>query len=608
MEQSIFYIALVIITIYLLVSNYLKIENRNKHLAISELKRNVLLNHATDAIFLYEWKENGMPGKFIEVNRAACDRLGYSKEELLQMTPMDLSAPEKRSEINDKVKTMLDQGKYTFECIQVRKDGKRIPVEVSNNMFDINGIKMGFSIVRDITERKEAENKIYEMAYHDSLTGLPNKHSFQEKLTDSISVAKANHHNLAVLLLEFDRFKVINDSMGHSFGDLLLQAASKRLRSILREGEIAARFGWDEFAILLPTIISNDEVINRVETIINAFTKPLVIHHNIELRIPTSIGVCIFPVGKDAESLLRYAGIAMYSAKRNGRYRYEIYSASSNQENLQKMELESSLHKALERKEFVVHYQPQISIETGKVIGVEALVRWLHPEKGLLSPGTFVPLAEETGLIIPIGEYVLKTACQQMKLWIDQGHSEMHVSVNLSVKQFQQHNLVDKIIDTLEETGLDPRHLELEITESVTMNNIDQVICKLTELRKRGIKIALDDFGTGYSSLSYLQQFPVDRIKMDKSFIRNVRCGHTEDSAIASTIISMAQNLKLKVIAEGVEVLDQLHFLRKKQCDEVQGFYFSKPLNAREFEQVLYQIEEHAAKSLSMESISVNVN
>jgi diguanylate cyclase (GGDEF)-like protein len=422
----------------------------------------------------------------------------------------------------------------------------------------------------------------HKMAYHDILTGLPNRRLFQDYLGQAFSHAKQNDHGLAVLCLDLDRFKRINDTLGHDIGDLLLKEMANRLKSNVREGVTVSRWGGDEFYVILPHI-DYQSAVSVVRDILDVVSQLFVLDDH-EFVITSSIGVCIYPFdADDPEALVKNADTAMNYAKEQGKNRIQFYTSDLNDNPTQKMLLEKELRKAIIRDEFVLFYQPQIHTQSGEVTGMEALVRWEHSEWGLVSPAEFIPLAEETGLIVHIGEWVLRTACAQNKAWQNAGHTPKRVGVNLSARQFQQQNLVEIVARVLQETGLNPKYLELEVTESTIVRDMETTTSQLNKLKQLGVQIAIDDFGTSYSSLNYLKHFPIDTIKVDQSFVRDM-FADKKDSEIVRMIIQLGHILQLKVIAEGVENEEQHHLLREQQCDEVQGYLFSHPLSASEFE------------------------
>lgn len=433
-----------------------------------------------------------------------------------------------------------------------------------------------------------ATMEIEHLAYHDALTGLPNRPLFVDRLIVALAQATRADQKLAVFFLDLDRFKDINDSLGHSIGDSLLKVVAERIRRCVRDGDTVARFGGDEFTLLIPRVEQVEDVAKIAQKIIETLKIPFVINEQ-ELFVTTSIGISIFPNdGVDPETLVRNADSAMYRAKDQGRDNYQLYAPAMNARALERLALENTLRRALKQKELVVHYQPLIELATGSITGVEALVRWQHPELGLLLPAHFVSAAEVSGLIIPIGDWVLRTACRQAYVWNKRLDTQLTVSVNLSARQFSQQDLLAQIRSALQETGLDPSLLELEITESNAMQNAENTIHTLRDLKIAGVSISMDDFGTGYSSLNYLKRFPIDTLKLDQSFVRDVATDAT-DAAIVSAVIAMAHSLNLKVVAEGVETAEQLAFLSQRHCDIIQGFYFSAPMPAEELEPYLME-------------------
>lgn len=422
-------------------------------------------------------------------------------------------------------------------------------------------------------------------AYHDSLTGLPNRTFFREQLIQVLAELPGQAHSAAVMFLDIDRFKNVNDSLGHILGDQLLQMLGERLSAYLDAGDLLARPGGDEFIVLMSEVRSLGGVLRKAEAILALFDQPIIVG-DYELYLTTSIGVSIYPDGGvDADTLIRNADTAMYFAKERGN-RLHVYTEDMNGKLLDRLSLEIDLRKAIVRGELVLHYQPKVETRSGKVVGMEALVRWNHPDKGVISPINFIPLAEDTGLIVPLGEWVLAEACRQIKAWEAKGFAPIPVSVNLSSRQFQKKDLVRRIWDIISEYQLDPAYLELELTESCIMQTPELSNHTLHQLKKTGLCIALDDFGTGYSSLSYLRSFPLDVLKIDKGFVKDVT-SNKDNAAIITAIITLAHSLGLKVICEGVETKEQLDFLKDRKCDEIQGFYYSKPVPPEDFEKWL---------------------
>jgi len=430
--------------------------------------------------------------------------------------------------------------------------------------------------------RKHAEERIRHLAHYDELTGLANRSMFSQSLSHAIAKAQRNSMELAILFIDLDRFKNINDTLGHGAGDSVLKEVAERLRGCLRESDTIGRLSGDEFVVLLEEMSQSMHCTEVAQKILAAIARPFTLDTQ-EFHLTASIGISTYPAdSEDLQGLLKNADIAMYRAKELGRNNFQFYSAQMNIHTLERLALESGLRRALERNEFVLHYQPKVDIHSGRISGMEALLRWQHPTMGLIPPMKFIPLAEETGLIVPIGEWVLRTACARNKSWQEQGLPPLCVSVNLSARQFTHENLLQDVARVLNETGLDAAFLELEITESMVMHDPEHAVELLSELKAMGISISIDDFGTGYSSLSYLKRFPIDSLKIDRSFIKDLPLDG-DDAAITQAIIAMAHGLKLKVTAEGVETGEQLSFLSIQKCDEMQGFHFSKPLPEHEF-------------------------
>ena len=434
--------------------------------------------------------------------------------------------------------------------------------------------------------RRQAEERVHHLAHYDELTGLPNRSMFNQRLNHALVQARRHSKPLAILFVDLDRFKNINDTLGHEAGDRVLEEVAQRLLGCLREGDTVGRLGGDEFVVLIEELAEPMHVAAVAQKILAAVVKPFIVGVQ-EFNITASIGISTYPDdSEDMQGLLKNADISMYRAKAQGKNNYQFYSAVMNVHTIERLALESGLRRALERDEFVLYYQPKVDIRSGRITGMEALVRWQQREAALISPGQFIALAEETGLIVPIGEWVLRTACARNQSWREQGMPALRMAVNLSARQFAHVNLLQDVARALNETGLDPAALEFEITESLVMHDPEGAVKLLSRLKDMGIHLSIDDFGTGYSSLSYLKRFPLDSLKIDGSFIRDIP-GDADDCAITRAIIAMAHSLRLKVIAEGVETEEQLSFLREHGCDEMQGYRFSGPLAEDEFLRLL---------------------
>jgi diguanylate cyclase (GGDEF)-like protein/PAS domain S-box-containing protein len=455
--------------------------------------------------------------------------------------------------------------------------------------FDEEGRFTGYrGTGSDITARKVTEQRVHHVAQHDVLTGLPNRSLLQDRLGQAVAYANRSGHPVWVMLIDLDRFKFVNDSMGHKAGDVLLMTVAARLRSSLRDTDTVARLSGDEFVVIVSQHEDQPLSGDIVQRVMDSVAQPVMLGPK-EFFVTCSIGVAAYPSdGTPAESLIEHADIAMYRAKKLGRNNFQFYTPAMNEESLERVRIESALRNALERNEFLLHYQPQVDLQTGRIVGMEALIRWKHPELGVVPPSRFVGVAEDTGLIVPIGAWVMRTACAQNKAWQDAGLGTLRVAVNLSARQFSAADLVPGIEQVLSDTGLDPSCLELELTESLFMSEVTPAVELLHRMKALGIKLSIDDFGTGYSSFSYLSRFPIDVLKIDRSFVNDIS-HDANDAAIVASIIALAHNLRLSVIAEGVETAEQLDYLRHQGCDEMQGYYFSRPLPAQEFEQLLRQ-------------------
>jgi len=471
----------------------------------------------------------------------------------------------------------------TTEAVGWHREGRTLPIEATFNNVVLDGRRVVVGFLRDITERKEAEQRIRYMAGHDPLTGLPNRALLKDRLTQAIADARRGSLAVWVAFVDIDRFKLVNDSLGHGAGDVLLTTVAARLRSVLREGDTVARLGGDEFVLVLTEKTPGGLTPPLVERILAAVETPLSTHGH-ELLPSCSIGISVFPNdGEDAGTLIEHADITMYRAKQQGRNGFCFYASSMNELARERLVIERELRLALERGEFVLHYQPQVELASGRIVAVEALVRWAHPTRGMVSPAEFIGIAEELGLIVPLGRWVLLEACRQNRAWQDAGLPPMRVAVNLSARQFAEQGLAESIGAVLAAAGLEARHLEVEITESLVMSDVDRTVATLGQLKQLGVSLSIDDFGTGYSSLAYLRRFPIDALKIDRSFVRDIS-SDPEDAAIVSAIISLARSLGRTVVAEGVEDRAQLSFLRRQGCDIAQGFLFSRPVTAQQLE------------------------
>ena len=559
-----------------------------KPVAIQGIGRDISERRESEARFrlLFERNLAGVyrtttDGQILDCNDACARIFGFeSREEFIGLHAGTFYFDDRE---RDRLVQMLeDQRSLTnLELRLRRRDGTAVWVLENVTILD-NGIMEGTII--DITDRRMAQERIEYQAYHDALTALPNRLLFRDRVSIAKAQARRAGRLTAVMFLDLDQFKLVNDTLGHTVGDRLLQAIAARLVNCVRGQDTVARMGGDEFTILLTDLLDRRGAAAVAQKVLEAVRHPVSVDEH-ELFVTTSIGIAIFPDdGEDAETLLKNADRAMYRAKEVGRDNYQFAAPARADGSDDRLSLERSLRHALERNELVVHYHPMIEIATGRVVGAEALVRWNHPENGLTQPDDFIPLAEDTHLIVPLGGWVLRNACAQMKEWHDAGHAWLRLAVNLSPRQFQDRGLIGTVERILRETGFPPQYLDLEITESTAMQNAEHSLSILNRLKEMGIRISIDDFGTGYSSLSYLKRFPIDTVKIDQDFVRDLTA---DDAAIITAVISMARALNLRVVAEGVETQEQLDFLRRENCAEMQGFLYSQPLPAAEFERAL---------------------
>lgn len=571
-----------------------------KQLTESERLHRYIVNTSPDIIYILDHD-----GHFTFINERIETLLGFSKEEIVGKHYSFLVHHDD-----------MEQAKYVFNerrigtraaknielRLKCKDDGntrhfnnRTLPIELSamgmyQGESESGNSYMGtYGVARDVTERKIAEDTISFQAYHDLLTKLPNRALLNDRLSLAISQAKRDDDILAVMFLDLDRFKNINDSLGHMIGDELLQQVSVRLKDCIREGDTLARFGGDEFTLMLPKLHNGrDDASKLAEKITNTLKQPFIVDGH-ELYVSASIGIALYPQdGNDIDNLIKHADVAMYHVKGQGKNGYQFYSNEMNVPYIEKLSLDTGIHRALDNNEFNLVYQPQINLRTGEIVGVEALLRWEHPEHGIISPAEFIPFAEESGLIVDIGLWVLKTACAELSRWRVAGLPEIRMAINVSARQLMEQHIVEDVLKVLKDYDIPGHCIELEITENAIMNDMDSVICKLKELSSHKIAIAIDDFGTGYSSLSYLHKLPIHTLKIDRTFLKESRI-NKGDNTIINTIVAMAKGLGLNVIAEGVESQAQLEYLREIECSEAQGYLFGKPLPPSVISQLLIQ-------------------
>src|SRR5580700_6967377 len=556
------------------------------HLAQMEGRYRGLLEAAPDAMVVVN-----QSGEIVLLNVQAEKQFGYRRDELLGQKVTNI-IPEGFAErliadalrsAEDALAQQIDTG---IELNGRRKDGSEFPIEIMlSPLKGVEGVLVTAAI-RNITTRKKAEALMIHSSEHDFLTGLPNRMLLSDRVNQAIRLAIRHKKKVAVLFLDLDGFKHINDSLGHPTGDKLLQSVGKRLVDCVRGSDTVSRQGGDEFVVLLSEEEDSEDASVTAKKMLRAVAEAHFVDQH-ELHVTCSVGVSLYPDdGLNAETLIKNADTAMYQAKENGRQTYQYFKPAMNVRAVERQSLEESLRRALERQEFVVHYQPKINLNTGRISGAEALLRWTHPTRGPVPPGQFIPVAEDCGLILPIGTWVLRQACQQARTWMDAGLPLGTMGVNISAIEFRNENFLEGVFAILKDTGLDPRLLELELTESVLMKHAESTASILTALRDRGVQVAVDDFGTGYSSLSYLRKFPIDALKIDQSFVSQITTV-PDEIIIVKAVIGMGRSLKLRVVAEGVETQEQLAFLQAHQCDEAQGYYFSRPVLPEQFAKLL---------------------
>jgi diguanylate cyclase (GGDEF)-like protein/PAS domain S-box-containing protein len=539
-----------------------------------------LFEHSQDAVITYDTSSN-----IVNMNPKAVELFGSLSSKLPDNSTEAMIIKEYQDIRNDCFEKALQGNPQNFDIVMLNKSGRKLILNITFLPIIVDKQIIGvYSIGKDITEQKTIQETNAYLAHHDELTKLPNRRWMEQKLNESLIHAKNLKHQLAVLFFDLDRFKNINDTLGHSIGDRLLEQLSSRLlASINKEKQFVARMGGDEFMILCPVIADPEEAIETAKSLLGNLTTPIHID-DFELVVSASIGISIFPKdGTNVDDLMRNADIALYRSKDQGRNMYQVYSPSMKVRSSQSFYLERDLRKAIMNNEFIAHFQPRVNSSTGKVVSAEALIRWNHPKLGLVSPGEFIPLAEEAGLIIPIGKWMKKRVCEQLVAWREAGLPLVPISVNISSQRFLEKSFSNEVRELLDYYQIEGKWLELEITENSLMRNEEYIIQTLNELKDLGIKIYIDDFGTGYSSFNYLKLFRLNGIKIDRSFIRDIS-GESENAPITTAMIKMAQHLKLEVVAEGVETVEELLFLQEQNCHQIQGFLFGKPCSIDEFE------------------------
>jgi diguanylate cyclase (GGDEF)-like protein/PAS domain S-box-containing protein len=564
-------------------------KNMEETLFVEQERAQVTLNSIGDAVICTD-----ISGKITFLNIVAEKMTGWTCDEAkgrpMTEVLMILDATTRETTPNPMV-LALDENRTVHlptNCLLVRRDGFETPVEDSvAAIHNKEGQATGAVIVfRDVSAARAMTEQMTHSAQHDFLTGLPNRMLLSDRLSQAIVLAPRHKKKVAVLFLDLDGFKHINDSLGHPTGDKLLQSIARRLVDCVRGSDTVSRQGGDEFVVLLSEMEQSEDAAITARRMLQAVAEA----HSVDLHdlhVTTSIGVSVYPDdGQDAETLIKNADTAMYQAKENGRQSYQFFKSSMNVKAVERQSIEENLRRALEREEFAVHYQPKVNLKTGEIAGAEALIRWTHPTRGPVPPGQFIPVAEDCGLIIPIGKWVLREACKQARLWKDAGLPLGTMAVNVSAMEFRDDDFLDALFAILKETGLDTNCLELELTESVLMKRAESAASVLKTLRDSGVQVAVDDFGTGYSSLSYLRKFPIDALKIDQSFVRQITTA-PGDTTIVTAVISMGRSLKLRVVAEGVETQEELDFLRTHQCDQAQGYLFSRPVLPQQFANLL---------------------
>jgi diguanylate cyclase (GGDEF)-like protein/PAS domain S-box-containing protein len=542
-----------------------------------ELRCQNMFENAAEGMF-----RAGVDGQWLNANRALARIYGYDSPEGLLSSMHDTSREELRRRLE------VDGSVNGLECQATRQNGETIWVSMTGRaQIDSDGRVTHYEgTVEDVTERRRFQAHIEHQANFDALTGLANRALLDDRLRQAIKQAEVDGGRVTVALVDLDQFKLINDSFGHQLGDALLRTVAERLKGCVRDSDTVGRQGGDEFVLILRNYADDDEITSIMQRIQASVAQPWTAGRR-EMHVTCSVGIAVYPTdGRTAEVLMRNADSAMYKAKENGRNNYQFFTAELNRLIFERLSVERRLRGALVRKQFLLHYQPRINVRTGRIVAAEALLRWRAPQGGLYRPARFITVAENTGLIVPIGKWVLRTACDQARSWQIQGLRSIVISVNVSPRQFREGDLVQSVAEALEQSGLAARFLQLELTESMMMGDAEKYIAMLRELKQMGVQLAVDDFGTGYSSLSYLKRFPVDHLKIDRAFVKDI-ASDPDDGAIVQTIIALGHKLGMRIVAEGVESEEQREYLYRSRCDEMQGFYFSKPLPASDFASML---------------------
>lgn len=554
---------------------------------LTQKRQTAIVQSALDSII-----STNEQGCILEFNPAAERMFGYKKDEVMGRSMEEVLLPENKRNMHRQLLSRFAEYpsqrvlQQRIEVEAMRSNGDVFPAEVAVSYVEFEGQKIFTAFLRDLTELRKTQQQLNWATNQDSLTNLPNRSGLRQELIAAIHASDESGRIFTLIILDLDRFKDINDSMGHEVGDALLRVVADRIKNELEATDLLARLGGDEFAIILHEAQDSSDVQMIARRIISSVSN-VIYYANKEYYLQTSIGVTFYPFDEQSvEGLLRNAETAMYRAKSKGGATYQFYAAEMSTLLHNKIVLETALRQAVERNELILYYQPKIDLATGEIYGMEALVRWNHPEQGLLAPNQFIYIAEETGLISEIGDYVLKTACAHNKRLMNKGYPKLNLSINLSARQFRQGDLITRIYQTLKQLSYDPKYLELEITESLLMEDAEEAVNILHAISTLGIRISMDDFGTGFSSLSYLKKFPIDTLKIDRTFIRDI-ITDPEDASIVRAIMHMGQSLGLEIVAEGVETLDQLIFLINENCNKIQGYYFSQPLPADLFEELL---------------------